>query len=186
MTEEEEIRRAANGEAAAMQILYERYAARVYAVVRRLSDDEESARDCEQETWVAAFRGLRDFRGDAGLSTWLHRIAINAALQGRRREARHTHNRTGMHEPEVGRIEAPGESDESILQRLDLERALARMPRRMREILLLHDVEGMKHEEIAVALAITDGASRSQLFKARVRLRTLLNGETEIVSGDES
>jgi RNA polymerase sigma-70 factor (ECF subfamily) len=174
VTEAEVIRRASDGDAQAMRVLYERYAALVFAVVRRFADDNESARDWEQEAWVSAFRGLGEFRGGSELSSWLHRVAVNAALQGRRREARHSRHRDAMETADVERVCADGDTDDRILQRIELEQALLRMPARMKEILLLHDVEGFRHEEIALQLNITDGASRSQLFKARVRLRALL------------
>jgi len=172
VTEAELIRRARAGESRAMRALHERYAPLVFAVVRRFALDDDTAHDWEQEAWISAFRGLRDYRGEATLASWLHRIAVNAALQGRRRAHRHTNGRTDDAE-----LPATGESAERILLRLDLSAAINRLPDRMREILLLHDVEGFQHEEIATLLDITDGASRSQLFKARVRLRQFMATE---------
>lgn len=146
----------------------------VFAVVRRLAGNEFTARDWEQEAWISVFGALRQFRGGAKLSSWIHRVAVNAVLQGRRREARHAH------EPEQSGFEHPAPNaptDDQMLLGITLEDALDRVPPGMREVLLLHDVHGYRHEEIAAMLDITDGASRSQLFKGRARLRELLRDD---------
>ena len=176
VSETELIRRARAGESRAMRALHERYAPLVFAVVRRFAPDDDTAHDWEQDAWISAFRGLHDYRGNATLGSWLHRIAVNAALQGQRRTHRHTNGHEDMEAAEDVSMVASAES-ERILLRLDLTEAINRLPSRMREILLLHDVEGFQHEEIATLLDITDGASRSQLFKARARLRRLMGGD---------
>jgi len=175
MTESELIERAAGGHADAIRTLYDRHSARVYSVARRITGDEELARDCAQEAWVRAIRGLPDFRGDALFSTWIHRIAVNTAIQGVRkarvRAAREVQEETPT--PEAGRT--PFEPADILLERC-LERALDRLPPGMRAVLLLHDAEGYTHQEIGEQLGITPGTSKSQLFKARARMRTLLAG----------
>lgn len=163
------IRRACDGEDDAVRALYERYAPRVYAVARRIAGDDDLAQDCAQEAWIRAIRALPSFRGDARFSTWLHRIAVNAALQGMRKMER----RGGREVPVVEALPAAQERGDALLDRR-LERCLARLPDGMRRVLVLHDVEGYTHEEIGELMDIRSGTSKSQLFKARARMRDLL------------
>ncbi|HEY8469740.1 MAG TPA: sigma-70 family RNA polymerase sigma factor [Longimicrobiales bacterium] len=176
MTERELIERARNGEDSAIRALYRRYAPRVYATIRRLAGDDSLAEDWAQEAWVRAIRALPTFRGDSQFSTWLHRIAVNSALHGRRARLRRTERETPL--PETIPV---GPAGERTLLRLQLERALERLPERMRQVLVLHDVEGYTHEEIGEALGVNPGTSKSQLFKARARMRQLLRAASEPV-----
>jgi RNA polymerase sigma-70 factor (ECF subfamily) len=176
MNDQELIRRAREGCGAAIRSLYERYAPRVYATIRRFADDEALAEDWAQEAWVSAIRALPAFRGDAKFSTWLHRIAVNSALQGRRYRARRAGREMAL--PEV--LPADPNRDRPLL-RLRLEGALQELPPGMRQVLLLHDVEGYTHEQIAESLGVTAGTSKSQLFKARARMRELLGGTAAAV-----
>lgn len=170
MSESELLERASAGEAEAIQALYRRYAPRVYAVVRRILGDEDLAQDAAQEAWVRAIRALPAFRGEARFSTWLHRIAVNAALQLlRRQESQRHREEEGL--PDDTPLPPPSGD---VLLEARLEKALGRLPPGMRQVLILHDVEGYTHEEIAELLAITTGTSKSQLFKARARMRRLL------------
>lgn len=169
MTETQLIRQACDGDARAVRALYERYAPRVYAVVRRIAGDDETAQDYAQEAWIRAIRALPTFRGDARFSTWLHRIAVNAALQALRR----SETRERREAPMPDAVAAPTLRRDALLQQR-LERALDRLPAGMRTILILHDVEGYTHEEIGESLGIASGTSKSQLFKARARMRDLL------------
>lgn len=169
--ERELLRLAADGDARAIRMLYDRYAPRVYAVVRRIAADDDLAQDYAQEAWIRAIRALPTFRGDARFSTWLHRIAVNAALQAlRKNDAR---DRREAPAPDDVPI-APSHQD-SLLQKR-LERALDALPEGMRQVLILHDVEGYTHEEIGDALGVTSGTSKSQLFKARAKMRAELEG----------
>lgn len=181
MSDDDLIERARRGDEAAVRALYERHAARVYAVVRRLAGDDALAEDWAQEAWVQAIRALPSFRGDAQFSTWLHRIAVNSALQGRRWRER----RAGREEPLLDTLRgAGGDSSERIVLRHRLEAAIRRLPERMRQVLVLHDVEGYTHEEIGRALGIASGTSKSQLFKARARMRELLAPVPAAASGE--
>ncbi len=173
MTDQQLIERAREGSEVAIRALYERYAPRVYATVRRFADDDALAEDWAQEAWVSAIRALPDFRGAAQFSTWLHRIAVNSALQGRRYRERRVGRETML--PEA--LPTASHNDRPLL-RLRLERAMGELPPGMRQVLILHDVEGYTHEEIAEALGVTTGTSKSQLFKARARMRELLAGTT--------
>jgi RNA polymerase sigma-70 factor (ECF subfamily) len=173
-TERQLIRLAAEGDARAIRVLYDRYAPRVYAVVRRIAADEDLAQDYAQEAWIRAIRALPTFRGDARFSTWLHRIAVNAALQSLRR----AETRTKRESPVSEEIPFAPEQADSLLQKR-LQEALDDLPEGMREVLILHDVEGYTHEEIGDVLGVTSGTSKSQLFKARAKMRALLVGLNE-------
>ena len=181
MTETECIARARDGDGAAIRELYDRYSGRVYAVIRRLAGDDALAEDWAQEAWVRALRALPSFRGEAAFGTWLHRIAVNSALHGQRWRTRRVSNEIAL---PVGNVAAQRE-DAPVL-RIELERALARLPDGMREVLVLHDVEGYTHEEIGSALGVTPGTSKSQLFKARAKMREMLTASDRTVKGEEA
>lgn len=172
------IERARDGDSAAVGELYEQHASRVYAIVRRVCGDAQQAEDLAHEAWVRVFTALPTFRGDSRFSTWLHRIAVNVALSDRRLRKR--------------RPEAPLEESmlgsaggERPMLRMRLEAAIDQLPPGMREVLVLHDVEGYKHREIAEMLGIAPGTCKSQLFKARARMRELLEPEAQRAAGEE-
>lgn len=169
MTEAQLIRQACEGNGTAVRALYERYAPRVYAVVRRIAGDDDLAQDYSQEAWIRAIRALPTFRGDARFSTWLHRIAVNSALQALRKNTTRTKREGPM--PEAVPVNPSG--GDTLLGDL-LERAMDQLPDGMRQILILHDVEGYTHEEIGEVLGVTSGTSKSQLFKARAKMRDIL------------
>lgn len=169
MNEIECVRRARDGDADAIRELYRRHAPRVFAVVRRLAGDDALAEDWAQEAWIRALRALPSFRGDARFSTWLHRIAVNSALHGKRWRNRRAGDEVSL--PLT--LPAQERSDGAVL-RIALERALDTLPPGMRQVLVLHDVEGYTHDDIAAALGISPGTSKSQLFKARSRMRKAL------------
>ena len=174
MNESRMIRRASEGDARAVRSLYDRYSPRVYAVVRRIAGDDHTAQDYAQETWVRVIRALPTFRGDSKFSTWLHRIAVNAALQARRRESTRQDREVPI--PETVPVKSsPG--DPLLAQRL--EAALDRLPEGMRRVLILHDVEGYTHKDIGEMMGVTAGTSKSQLFKARAKMRQLLGSVHE-------
>ena len=168
-TDRQLIRLAADGDARAIRMLYDRYAPRVHAVVRRIAGDDDLAQDYAQEAWIRAIRALPTFRGDARFSTWLHRIAVNAALQAlRKAETRRKHEGPAPADVPIAPVHA-----DSILQKR-LERALDELPEGMRQVIILHDVEGYTHEEIGDVLGVTSGTSKSQLSKARAKMRAML------------
>ena len=169
MTEIELIQRAQVGDQAAIRELYRLYSPRVYAIVKRLAGDEALAEDWAQEAWVRIFRALSSFRGDARFTTWLHRIAVNSALHGRRWRDR----RVVREAPLDDTLPTRTVTDDALLK-MKLEKAMTLLPERMRQVLVLHDVEGYTHEDIAEFLGVTIGTSKSQLFKARARMRELL------------
>jgi RNA polymerase sigma-70 factor (ECF subfamily) len=175
LTEAILVRRACSGELEAMRQLYERHASRVYTVVRRLAGDDELAADLAQDAWTHAFQKIREFRGDAAFGTWVHRIAVNTALT----RLRQTTRRRDLEKSFDGsstlgnpdRWPASGAAD-----RVTVQRALDKLPDGYRSVLWLHDVEGYTHEEIGARLGIAVGTSKSQLSKARARMRALVLG----------
>ena len=181
MEDVELVRKASKGDAGAVRALYERHARRVYAVVRRLAGDDTLAEDWAQEAWLRAFRALPTFRGDSQFTTWLHRIAVNSALHGRRSRERKAGRETVMDESLATR---PGSHDPLLKMRL--EKAMERLPEGMRKVLVLHDVEGYTHEEIGEMLGINPGTCKSQLFKARAKMRSFLQPAPEVMEGVET
>lgn len=181
MSELRLIQQAQEGDPRAIRELYRLYSPRVYAVVKRLAGDDALAEDWAQEAWVRAFRALGTFRGEAHFSTWLHRIAVNSALHGKRWRDRRTVRDAPLEDTVPMHI-----VHEDALLRVKLERAIATLPERMRQVLVLHDVEGFTHEDIAEFLGVTAGTSKSQLFKARARMRELLRPVRDPVQEEES
>jgi RNA polymerase sigma-70 factor, ECF subfamily len=179
MNEAECIRRAQAGDAAAVRELYQRYAPRVHAVVRRLAGDDALAEDWAQEAWVRAIRALPGFRGDSQFGTWLHRIAVNSALYGKRARER----RISREQPLPDGLPGGATPDRALL-RMRLEGAIAQLPEGMRRVLVLHDIEGYTHVEIGEMLGIAPGTCKSQLFKARARMRALLAGAEVNIRGE--
>jgi RNA polymerase sigma-70 factor, ECF subfamily len=180
MTEQELIEQARQGDAAAVKELYDRHAPRVLAITRRFADDDAVAEDWAQDAWVQAIRSLPRFRGEARFSTWLYRIAVNRSLHGRR-----TGDRQARREAQVALSIPIAHTNGRALLRIRVEKALRQVPERMRQVLVLHDIEGYTHAEIAELLGITEGTSKSQLFKARARMRKLLRPLPELVEGEE-
>jgi RNA polymerase sigma-70 factor, ECF subfamily len=169
--ESQTIQRAVQGDEAAMRALWSRHAPHIDAVVRRLvGNDLDLAADIAQEVWIQIFRALPQYRGDSQFGTWAHRIAVNRTLNALRKTRR------------LAKIETTVEEDSAIvepdpersLMMQTIESAATRLSPGARAVFLLHDVEGFTHEEIAERLGITSGGSKSQLFKARAKLRTLL------------
>lgn len=163
------VARAKAGDRTAMGHLYQAHAPRVYTVIRRLAGDDHLAQDLSQEAWVRAFEKLHLFRGDAAFGTWLYRLATNVALNRLRRSSRRDEVET-----EGGTPRAPAGTDDTVVNRRVLEEALDRLPPGYRRVLVLHDVEGWTHEEIASKLGVSSGTSKSQLHKARARMRELI------------
>ena len=154
------------GDEAAFRELYGRHTPRLYQfVLRALGGDEAEAEDVVQETWIRATTNLGSFRWEARFETWLTGIGLNLSRNRLRRSGRleelHVESRRGV-EPR-GRDE-----------RIDLERAIALLPAGCRTVLILYDVEGFKHSEIAEKLGVTEGTSKSQLWSARRHMRQLL------------
>ena len=164
------VRRAIDGDERAMRLLWNQHAPHVDAIVRRLAGDPDLAQDIAQEVWIQIFRALPSWRGDAKFSTWVHRVAVNRTLNALRRTRRVAAAETGIEDDSVS-VDQDGER--SMLA-ATIEEAANKLSPGARTVFLLHDVEGYTHEEIASELGITPGGSKSQLFKARAKLRRLL------------
>lgn len=165
------IQRAIQGDETAMRSLWSRHAPHIDAVVRRLvGNDLDLAADIAQEVWIQIFRALPQYRGDSQFGTWAHRIAVNRTLNALRKT-----RRLAKLETDVEEDSATVDADpERSLTMATIESAAAKLSPGARAVFVLHDVEGYTHEEIAERLGITSGGSKSQLFKARAKLRTLL------------
>jgi RNA polymerase sigma-70 factor (ECF subfamily) len=165
------IQRAIAGDERALRSLWSQHAPHIDAVVRRLvGGDLDLAADIAQDVWIQIFRALPSYRGDAQFGTWAHRIAVNRTLNALRRS-----KRLAKIESEIEENTASVEPDDvRPFVLASIEDAAAKLAPGARTVFILHDVEGYTHEEIAAALGITTGGSKSQLFKARARLRRLL------------
>jgi RNA polymerase sigma-70 factor (ECF subfamily) len=168
---------ARDGDERALATIYRRYRPRVFSVVARLVGPAD-AEEVTQEVFLRAFRALDRFRAEAQISTWLYRIAVNAALseRGRRRVERDRLAPAVL----ADALPAPAESERDPALRARLEEALRRMPSGYRAVLVLHDVEGLEHEEIARILGCRVGTSKSQLHKARAKMRELLGAAGKV------
>lgn len=164
------IQRAVAGDERAMRQLWSLHAPRIDAVVRRLVGDPDTAADVAQEVWIQIFRALPTYRGDSRFTTWAHRIAVNRTLNALRATRRIQTAETEIHE-ETASVEQDGERN---VLAATIDAAVQQLSPGARAVFVLHDVEGYTHEEIAAELGITSGGSKSQLFKARVKLRRLL------------
>jgi len=169
-TDQITIRRAINGDESALRAIWTQHAPRIDALVRRLVGDPDQAADVAQEVWIQIFRALPGYRGDSQFSTWAHRIAVNRTLNALRSLRRVSRIEVDIEEDSFS-VEHDG--DRSMLAQT-IDEAVQKLSPGARHVFVLHDVEGYTHEEIAVELGITSGGSKSQLFKARAKLRRLL------------
>lgn len=157
------------GEVRAMEALYHQYKRRVFGLVGRIVGAGE-AEEVAQDVFVRIFRGLPKFRGDAALGTWIYRLAVNAALTHATRRRRHDHAGDEI----LADLPAPADAPRDPRLAARLAQALTQLPPGYRAILVLHDVEGLSHEECADVMGCRVGTSKSQLHKARARMRDLL------------
>jgi RNA polymerase sigma-70 factor, ECF subfamily len=170
------VQRAQQGEADAFATLFQVHRSRVYAVCLRMTNNPADADDLTQEAFIQAFRKLATFRGESALSTWLHRVAVNTALMHFRRQALAKATLEAPADHESGRRE-PGCQDDRLhhsLDRIALTRALEALPSGYRTIFELHEIGGYGHREIAKLLRCSVGNSKSQLHKAKQRIRECL------------
>ena len=166
----EDARRAAAGDMRAFERLYRAHAARVHSLARRMMGAEDPA-DVSQEVFVRVWRKLPTFRGESSFSTWLHRVAVNVILSRRASQKTERERRVDAEGVMETVAAKPVRSDE----RRDFERAMLRLPDGARQIFVLHDVEGYRHEEIAGLLGVTTGTTKAQLHRARMLLRRHLD-----------
>jgi len=166
------VERCRAGDGDAFEELYRLHSPRIYSLTCRMTGSPQEGEDLLQDIFLHVHRKLGSFRGDAALGTWLYRLAMNQCLdfvrsrQARMKVVTGGFDEDGSNEPVAAR--------DMPVARLDLERAVQRLPDGYRAAFVLHDVEGLDHKQIAGLLGISEGTSRSQVFKARLKLRALL------------
>lgn len=172
--------KAAAGNVAAFELLYSRYHRRTYSLCLRMMNSATEAEDLTQEVFIQLFRKIGSFRGDSAFSTWLHRMTVNQVLMHFRRRGVQNEKTTDDGEmPEQIVNGTENHARMPILDRIGLDKAIAQLPNGYRTVFVLHDVEGFEHEEIARMLGLSVGTSKSQLHKARLKLRGLLKKQNE-------
>src|SRR5579864_3058944 len=183
LTETEAIRQAQAGNAAAFEFLYQLHGRRVYALCLRMVNNPADAEDLMQEAFLQLFRKIGTFRGESAFSTWLHRMTVNVVLMRLRKkslpvasleETTEPDEETGGPRKDIG---APDLRLSGAVDRVNLERSVEKLPPGYRTVFVLHDVQGYEHNEIAEIMGCSVGNSKSQLHKARTRLRDLLQEE---------
>jgi RNA polymerase sigma-70 factor (ECF subfamily) len=173
------VERCRRGDLGAFEELYRAHAGRLYSVALRLAGNAADAEDLLQEIFLAAHRKLETFRGESALGTWLYRLATNLCLDHLRSRAGRSSQVTDSIEDEAALLDrSSGGLADRTVSRMDLERALARLPDGCRAAFVLHDVEGLEHREVAAILGIAEGTSKSQVHKARLKLRALLQARS--------
>jgi RNA polymerase sigma-70 factor, ECF subfamily len=164
------------GDVEAFETLYREHAARLYTLASRMAGSPDDGEDLLQEIFLQAYRKLASFKGDSSIGTWLYRLALNHCLDYVRSRRAKMNKLTETLDAETS-FEPTARRDMPIA-RMDLERAVERLPEGCREAFVLHDVEGFDHKEVAELLGIAEGTSKSQVFKARMKLRGFLRGNS--------
>jgi len=169
------VERCRRGDPGAFEELYRAHAGRLYGLACRMLGNPADAEDLLQEIFLSAHRKLDTFRGDAALGTWLYRLGMNQILDYvRSRAGRAGQVTDGLDDASVLADASGHRLADRAIDRIDLERSVAELPEGCRAAFLLHDVEGLEHREVADVLGIAEGTSKSQVHKARLRLRGLL------------
>ena len=168
----DQIRRAQAGDVAAFELLYREHSPRIYALCLRLrAGDSSDATELLQDVFIKAWRRLDTFRGDCAFASWLHRLAVNTMLENARSEGRRTARVLPMED--ISWLDGAARSS-GIELKMDMENAIASLPKGARLAFVLHDVEGYQHQEIAEQLSVTVGTVKAQLHRARRLLRERL------------
>lgn len=183
------IEEAKQGNAEAFEILYHAHKRRVYSLCLRMTGNTAEAEDLTQEAFLQMFRKLGTFRGESAFSTWMHRLTVNLVLMRLRKKGLLTSSLEEPGEPGAdSRRRDYGAEDLSLagsVDRIALEKAMKALPAGYRMIFYLHDVEGYEHQEIAGMMGCSVGNSKSQLHKARMKLRELLHANRRFRAADE-
>jgi len=166
---------AADGNLEAFEMLYTKYHRRAYSLCLRMTKSVSEAEDLTQEAFIQLFRKVGSFRGDSAFTTWFHRLTVNQVLMHFRKRSYKNEKTTEDGEVPEHLIPQPkGKANLPILNRIDINNAVGQLPPGYRSVFLLHDVEGFEHSEVARMLGVSVGTSKSQLHKARLKLRGLL------------
>ena len=172
-------RAAGEGDMTAFEELYQRHSRRVYSVCLRMTHNVSEAEDLTQEAFIQLFRKISSFRGDSAFTTWLHRLTVNQVLMHFRKRSVKLERTTEEGETPVQIVQGSENPNKMpVLDRISLDRAIAKLPPGYRSVFVLHDVEGHEHEDIARILGVAVGTSKSQLHKARMKLRRLLKSSS--------
>ena len=168
------VERIRSGDGAAFEALYRQHASRLYNLASRMTGAKGEADDLLQDIFLLAYRKIGSFRGESSLGTWLYRLAMNHCLDVlRSRQTRMGQQTESLDEPDADPVASPVPILSEV-NRIDLERAIASLPPACRAAFLLHDVEGFGHQEVGTMLGVSDGTSKSQVHKARMRIRGYL------------
>jgi RNA polymerase sigma-70 factor (ECF subfamily) len=170
---------ASKGDMAAFEEIYQRHNRRVYSLCLRMTQSAPEAEDLAQEVFIQLFRKIGSFRGDSAFTTWLHRMTVNQVLMHFRKRSVKMEKTTEEGETPVQIVtgtENPRHMP--VVDRIALDSAIAQLPNGYRTVFVLHDVEGHEHEEVAKILGCSVGTSKSQLHKARMKLRRLLKKQS--------
>jgi RNA polymerase sigma-70 factor (ECF subfamily) len=171
---------AAAGDMASFETLYERHSRRVYSLCLRMTQNVAEAEDLAQEVFIQLYRKAGSFRGESQFTTWLHRLTVNQVLMHFRRRGSRAEQTTEDGEAPVQVVRGTEDpSRMAAVDRIALDKAVSQLPPGYRAVFVLHDVEGHEHEEIARMLGCSVGTSKSQLHKARMKLRGLLRQQNE-------
>ncbi|HMS39229.1 MAG TPA: RNA polymerase sigma factor [Pyrinomonadaceae bacterium] len=173
--------KAAKGNISAFEMIYERHHRRVYSLCLRMTNSQTEAEDLTQEVFIQLFKKVGSFRGDSAFSTWLHRMTVNQVLMHFRRrsvKSEKTSETGDMPEQTVSGTENPRKMP--VVDKIALKNAVAQLPNGYKNVFILHDVQGYEHEEVARLMGISVGTSKSQLHKARLKLRGLLIKENDV------
>jgi len=178
MTEAQAIAGCVAGDPQAFEVLYNMHKRRVYSLCLRMVRDPAEAEDLSQEAFMQLFRKIGTFRGDSAFSTWMHRLTVNIILMRIRKKGL---DQVSLDQDRDDGQDLPpkeyGTEDIDLLglvDRITLEKAIAALPKGYRTVFVLHDIKGYEHNEIARMMGYSVGNSKSQLFKARLKLRSLL------------
>ena len=181
LTEADAIRQAQRGDAAAFEHLYRMHNRRVYSLCLRMVGNTAEAEDLTQEAFLQLFRKIQTFRGESAFSTWMHRLAVNVVLMRLRKKRLPESSLEEITEPDEESggprkdIGGPDPLLTGSIDRVNLGRAIEQLPPGYKTVFVLHDVQGYEHNEIAGIMGCSIGNSKSQLHKARMRLRELLH-----------
>lgn len=162
-----------SGDGAAFEALYQQHAGRLYNLAYRMAGTASDAEDLLQDIFLLAYRKMASFRGDSSLATWLYRLAMNHCLDVLRSRQARMSQQTDSLDEEAAPVPAAAPALGAV-SRIDLERAIGGLPPACRAAFLLHDVEGFGHQEVGTILGISEGTSKSQVHKARLRIRGYL------------
>ena len=156
----------------AFESMYREHSPRIYSLACRMAGSPQDGEDLLQEIFLQAFRKLGSFKGESSLGTWLYRLALNHCLDYVRSRRARMNKLTETLDAE--RSIEPAAMRQTPIARIDLDRAIERLPDGCREAFVLHDIEGLDHKEVGDMLGIAEGTSKSQVFKARLKLRAML------------